>query len=141
MLEASWRWLGLTSPADVAGLPLVVLSVAGVMLLATPLLNAWSRAHERRADRFALKTASEPAAFIGAVRRMAAQNLAEEHPSSAAFLLFHTHPTAEERIAAAREVLTGVRALPAEAGSAADADIGAFRLSGGSCGCRRLGLT
>ena len=105
VLEASWRWLGLSSPADVAGLPVVILSVAGVMLLATPLLNAWSRAHERRADRFALKTASEPAAFIGAVRRMAAHNLAEEHPSSAAFLLFHTHPTAEERIAAAREVL------------------------------------
>ena len=77
------------------------------MLLATPLLNAWSRAHERRADRFALKTASEPAAFIGAVRRMAAHNLAEEHPSSAAFLLFHTHPTVEERIAAARRMLGG----------------------------------
>ena len=75
------------------------------MLLATPLLNAWSRAQERLADRFALKTASEPAAFIGAVRRMAAHNLAEEHPSSATFVLFHTHPTAEERIAEARKVL------------------------------------
>ena len=105
VLEVSWRWLGLSSAADVAGLPVVILSVAGVMLLATPLLNAWSRAHERRADRFALKTASQPAAFIGAVRRMAAHNLAEEHPSSAAFLLFHTHPTAEERIAEARRVL------------------------------------
>jgi STE24 endopeptidase len=104
-LDASWHSLGLSSAADVAGLPVIVSSVAGVMLLATPLLNAWSRAHERRADRFALSTASEPAAFIGAVRRMAAQNLAEEHPSSAAFLLFHTHPTVEERISAAREVL------------------------------------
>jgi len=104
-LDASWRWLGLTSAADLAGLPLVVLTVGGVLLAATPLLNVWSRAHERRADRFALETASRPAAFIGVVRRMAAQNLAEERPSSAAFLLFHTHPTAEERIAAAREVL------------------------------------
>ena len=105
VLGANWRSLGLTSAADVAGLPVIVLSVAGVMLLATPLLNAWSRAHERRADRFALKTASEPEAFIGAVRRMAAHNLAEEHPSSTAFLLFHTHPTVEERVSAAREVL------------------------------------
>ena len=105
VLGTNWRVLGLTSMADVAGLPVIVLSVAAVMLLATPLLNAWSRAHERRADRFALKTASEPAAFIGAVRRMAAHNLAEEHPSSAAFLLFHTHPTVEERVSAAREVL------------------------------------
>lgn len=104
-LERSWQWLGLTSPADPAGLPVIVLSVGSVALVATPLLNAWSRAHERRADRFALETASEPAAFIGAVRRMAAQNLAEERPSNAAFLLFHTHPTVEDRIAAAREVL------------------------------------
>ena len=109
VIRASWRTLGLSSPADVAGLPLIVASVGGVLLLATPLLNAWSRAHERRADGFALRTASEPAAFIGAVRRMAARNLAEEHPSNAAFLLFHTHPTAEERIAAAREVLDGRR--------------------------------
>jgi STE24 endopeptidase len=104
-LDWSWRWLGLTSPTDLAGLPLVALAVGVVMVAATPLLNAWSRAHERHADRFALETASEPRAFIGAVRRMAAQNLAEERPSNAAFLLFHTHPTAEERIAAAREVL------------------------------------
>ena len=109
-LGGKWQALGLSSIADVAGMPVIVLSVAGVMLLATPLLNAWSRAHERRADRFALKTASEPAAFIGAVRRMAAHNLAEEHPSSAAFLLFHTHPTAEERIEAARRVLEHRRA-------------------------------
>jgi STE24 endopeptidase len=104
-LERTWQWLGLASPADPAGLPLVALSVGAVALIATPLLNAWSRAHERRADRFALETASEPAAFIGAVRRMAAQNMAEERPSSAAFLLFHTHPRVEERISAARELL------------------------------------
>ena len=104
-LDASWRWLGLASGADPAGMPVVVLAVGGVLVAATPLVNAWSRAHERRADRFALETASEPAAFIQAVRRMSAQNLAEDRPSSAAFWLFHTHPTAEERIASARELL------------------------------------
>jgi Zn-dependent protease with chaperone function len=76
-----------------------------VLVAAMPLVNAWSRAHERRADRFALETASEPAAFIQAVRRMSAQNLAEDRPSSAAFLWFHSHPTAEERIASARDLL------------------------------------
>lgn len=108
-LDASWRWLGLASAADPAGMPLVVLSVGGVLVGATPLVNAWSRAHERRADRFALETASEPAAFIQAVRRMSAQNLADDRPSSAAFLFFHTHPTAEERIASARDVLAARR--------------------------------
>ena len=104
-LHYAWAPLGLSSPGDVAGLPLLVVTVSAVLLAGTPLLNAWSRAHERRADRFALETASEPAAFIGAVRRMAAQNLAEEHPSRAAFLLFHTHPTVEQRIQSARDVL------------------------------------
>jgi STE24 endopeptidase len=104
-LDASWRWLGLASAGDPAGMPLLVLSVGGVLVTATPLVNAWSRAHERRADRFALETASEPAAFIQAVRRMSAHNLAEDRPSNAAFLFFHTHPTAEERIASARDLL------------------------------------
>ena len=111
-LDASWRWLGLASAADPAGMPVLVLSVGGVLVAATPLVNAWSRAHERRADRFALETASEPEAFIQAVRRMSAHNLAEDRPSSAAFLFFHTHPTAEERIAAAREVLAARQPHP-----------------------------
>ena len=109
-LDASWRWLGLASPADPAGMPLVVLAVGSVLVAATPVVNAWSRAHERKADQFALETASEPAAFIQAVRRMSAQNLAEDRPSSAAFLFFHTHPTAEERVASAHEVLKSRRA-------------------------------
>jgi len=104
-LEASWAWLGLSSAGDVAGLPVFVVTAGAVLVAATPIVNAWSRSHERLADRFALETASHPAAFIGAVRRMAAQNLAEERPSGTAFLFFHTHPTAEERIAAARELL------------------------------------
>jgi STE24 endopeptidase len=108
-LDASWRWLGLASPVDPAGMPVIVLAVGGVLVAAMPLVNAWSRSHERRADQFALQTASEPAAFIQAVRRMSAQNLAEDRPSSAAFLLFHTHPTAEERIASARGVLEARR--------------------------------
>ena len=86
-------------------MPLMLIVVGAVLVATTPLLNWWSRSQERRADRFALENASQPAAFIDAVRRMSAQNLAEDRPSSAAFLFFHTHPTAEERIAAAREVL------------------------------------
>lgn len=104
-LDASWQRLGLTSPGDVAGMPLMLMVVGAVLVATTPLLNWWSRSQERRADRFALENASQPAAFIAAVRRMSAMNLAEDRPSGAAFFFFHTHPTAEERIAAAREVL------------------------------------
>jgi STE24 endopeptidase len=107
-LDASWQRLGLTSPGDVAGMPLMLMVVGAVLVATTPLLNWWSRSQERLADRFALENASQPAAFIAAVRRMSAQNLAEDRPSGAAFFFFHTHPTAEERIEAARDLLGDV---------------------------------
>ena len=37
------------------------------------------------------------------MRRLGAQNLAEERPSAAVLWFFHTHPTIDERIAAAKE--------------------------------------
>jgi STE24 endopeptidase len=103
-LRAGARALGLVAAADVAGLPLILLAAGATMLAATPFLNAWSRLHERRADRYALELTRQPAAFISAMRRLAAQNLAEEHPSKLTLWLFHTHPPIEERIAAARDL-------------------------------------
>jgi Zn-dependent protease with chaperone function len=41
-----------------------------------PLANALSRAHERRADRFALEMTHRSAAFISAMKRLSQQNLA-----------------------------------------------------------------
>ena len=76
-----------------------------VSLLLTPLGNAWSRYNERRADRFALTLTDRPAAFISAMRRLGAQNLAEERPSAAAFWLFYSHPTIDERIESAKRSL------------------------------------
>jgi STE24 endopeptidase len=101
-LNASWRALGLASPADVAGLPLLLLGGGAVVLLATPLVNGLSRRNERRADRYALTLTAQPAAFISAMKRLAAQNLAEANPSRAVLWLFHTHPPISQRIEAAR---------------------------------------
>jgi STE24 endopeptidase len=83
--------------------------VLAVSLAARPLLNALSRRHERRADRFALQHASRPDAFIGAMRRMAAQNMAEERPSTSTLWLFNGHPPVAERLSHA-ELLIGSRA-------------------------------
>jgi STE24 endopeptidase len=73
-----------------------------VSLAATPCVNALSRWNERRADRYALALTRQPGAFISAMKRLAAQNLAEEHPSRAVLWLFHTHPPVAQRIEAAR---------------------------------------
>jgi STE24 endopeptidase len=95
--------LGLEGKGDVAALPLLVLAAGAVSLTLMPMSNALSRAHERRADRYALTMTRNAPAFINAMRRLAAQNLAEEEPSRLVQVLFHTHPPIAARIAAARE--------------------------------------
>ena len=93
---------GLRSVADPAGLPLLLLAAGAVSLVMMPVAHAVSRAYERSADRFALDLTKNPRAFISAMRRLGAQNLAEEHPSRIVQWLFYSHPPITERIAAAR---------------------------------------
>lgn len=94
---------GLSGVADVAGLPVLLLAAGALSLLMLPLAHAMSRAHERRADRFALEITRNPGAFVSAMRRLGAQSLAEEHPSRLVQWLFHSHPPMRERIAAAKQ--------------------------------------
>ncbi len=101
-LERWWAVIGLQSRADVAGLPLLLLAGGAVMLLSTPLLNAFSRSNERRADEYALNLTGQRAAFVSAMRRAATQNLVEPSPSRLALWLFHSHPSIEDRIESAR---------------------------------------
>jgi STE24 endopeptidase len=93
---------GLRGVADPAGLPLLLLAAGAVSLVMVPVAHAMSRAYERSADRFALDLTKNPAAFVSAMRRLAAQNLADEHPSKVVEWLFHSHPPVRERIAAAQ---------------------------------------
>ena len=95
--------VGLEGKGDIAALPLLVLAAGAVSLALMPMSNALSRAHERRADRYALTMTRNAPAFINAMRRLAAQNLAEEEPSRLVQVLFHTHPPTAARIAAARD--------------------------------------
>lgn len=101
-LESAAHRVGLRSPADVAGLPLLLLAAGAVSLIVLPASHALSRADERRADRFALELTRNPRAFVSAIQRLATQNLAEEYPSRLVQLLFHSHPPIHERVAAAR---------------------------------------
>ena len=94
--------LALRGVADLAGLPLLVLAAGAVSFVMVPVAHAMSRAYERSADQFALTLTRNPAAFISAMKRLAAQNLAEEHPSKLVQWLFYSHPPVRERIEAAR---------------------------------------
>ena len=102
---AARAWLGGPGAAPAGGLdmlPLVALFVSGVWILASPVRHALSRRQERRADRFALELTGSAEAFQAAIRRLAAQHLAEERPSTLTRLFYHRHPTASERLETAR---------------------------------------
>jgi STE24 endopeptidase len=92
---------GLTGKGDVAALPLLLLAAGAVSLALMPVANALSRAHERRADRYALEMTRNVPAFVSAMKRLGAQNLAEENPSRLVQILFYTHPSISARIDAA----------------------------------------
>ncbi len=102
VLPGAVSLLHLRDQADIAGLPLLLLVSGGVAVLLMPMAHAISRAHERRADRFALALTKNPGAFVSAMRRLGAQNLAEEAPSRIVQWLFYSHPPVAERIDAAR---------------------------------------
>jgi STE24 endopeptidase len=103
LLRAAAGALSLGGIADIAGLPVVALTFIAVGWLASPVVNALSRAQERRADRFALDLTRDAGAFASAMRRLGARNLADEAPTLAARVFFHTHPPISDRVASARE--------------------------------------
>ena len=94
---------GLRALSDPAGLPVAGLAMTAAAWVTAPLQNAVSRAHERRADRGALELTRDADAFVSAMRRLGARNLAEESPAPLARLFFHTHPPLDERIAFAAD--------------------------------------
>ena len=91
----------LSAFATAAGLPLLLLAAGIVSVVMIPAAHAMSRAFERSADRFALELTKNPDAFISAMRRLGAQNLAEDNPSRVVQWLFYSHPPLRERIASA----------------------------------------
>jgi STE24 endopeptidase len=97
---ARFGWEG---PADVAGLPVLLLTAGVLSLALVPAVNAFSRRMERAADGFAFELLGTSATFTSAMQRLGAQNLAEQRPSLLARWFFYTHPPYEERIRAAQE--------------------------------------
>jgi STE24 endopeptidase len=98
--------LGLRGVDDPAGLPILWLVAGAWSFVSLPIVNALSRAHERRADRYAVETTKNPGAFVSAMKRLGQQNLAEEEPSAAVQWLFYSHPPIRDRIAAVKAQIT-----------------------------------
>jgi STE24 endopeptidase len=92
--------VGVHSVTDLAALPLLALAAGAIWCLLRPLRLAQSRAHERRADQFALALTGNSEAFARALRRLGEAHLTEDRPSRFTRWFFHRHPTLEERLAA-----------------------------------------
>lgn len=97
------RWTGASDAADLRTLPVVLALalVAGLALL--PAQNAVSRRFEARADAIAVRLTDDPAAAIGAFRRLAFANLADLRPPRFVVWLLYTHPPIPDRIRAMAE--------------------------------------
>ncbi len=107
VISLSAASLGVGDKGDVAALPLLTLAFSAVWLLLTPIANAVSRAHERRADRFALDMTRNVPAFVSAMKRLGAQNLSDDRPSLWVEWVFYTHPPVAARISAAHAWAAG----------------------------------
>ncbi len=94
---------GFAGLADFANLPLLALVSTVLSLFLLPAVNAHSRAMERQADAYALKTIPSKSAFVSGMEKLAALNLAERQPHPWIEFLFHSHPSIDKRIAFAQK--------------------------------------
>ncbi len=93
---------GLSSPADLASLPVIFLYFAVFGIVMQP-FQAWlSRIMERNADKMALETTGAADAFISMMEKLSSQNLSDRHPHPVIKFFFFDHPPTDERIAMAR---------------------------------------
>lgn len=100
LYEESLSWFGLGSVDTIAALPLLGLWLGLYSLVTTPPGNVVSRAFEREADRYAIRTTGKKESFINALQKLARVNLADPSPHPLIEFLFHSHPSIEKRIQA-----------------------------------------
>jgi STE24 endopeptidase len=93
--RAPWH---LKTPADPAGLPLLLLLLIVGNWCTLPVANAISRHFERQADQASLELADHPQVFIEAEKRLAIDNISNVAPNRLSVWLLATHPPAVERI-------------------------------------------
>ena len=108
-------WTGLLARAGVDDIAepksLALLLAVGALagLLAAPAQNVVSRRIEARADAHALALTNDPATFEQMQARLASVNLADPDPNEWEYLMFASHPSTVQRMAASRAYARGER--------------------------------
>jgi STE24 endopeptidase len=91
-----------SGPGDPRVTPFVVLIGGVLQILGMPLLSALSRRLETSADRFSLELVADLDVFESSHRSLAVSNLSDLDPPRLVYLMAFSHPTAPQRIEAAR---------------------------------------
>jgi STE24 endopeptidase len=103
------RLAGVDSIAEPRAVALMLAVVTVTGLLAGPAQAFVSRRIECRADEHALRLTGEPTTFEAMQRRLSTVNLADPDPPAWEHVLFASHPSTVERMAAARAYARGGR--------------------------------
>lgn len=103
------RRAGVDSIADPRAIALLVALGTLAGIISTPAQNFLSRRIEARADAHAMRLTEDPATFEAMERRLALVNLSDVDPNRLEYVLFSSHPSTVERIAAARAYARGER--------------------------------
>jgi STE24 endopeptidase len=112
-LLGSWAGLlrraGVSSIVEPRALALLVAVATVAGLVSLPLQNMISRKVEARADAHALELTDDPSTVESMEERLATANLADVDPPRWHYLIFASHPSIVERMAAARAYGRGER--------------------------------
>jgi len=112
-LLGSWggllRRAGVDSIAEPRAVALLLALATLAGLAGGPFQSLVSRKVEARADAHALALTGDPATFAAMQERLSTVNLSDPDPNRLEYLLFASHPSTVERIAAARAYARGAR--------------------------------
>jgi STE24 endopeptidase len=112
-LLGSWTGLlrraGVDSIADPRAIALLMAVATLAGLAAAPLQSVLSRRIEARADAHALEVTDDPSTVERMEERLATTNLADVDPPRWEYVMFASHPSVVERMAAARAFARGER--------------------------------
>ncbi len=100
-VQRTERRTGVRGIEDVASFPLLGLVMVLTGFVATPVQSAFSRAIERRTDRFAMQLTGDGLSYASTMARLASQSLADPDPPAPVVFFLYSHPPIAERIAAA----------------------------------------